>query len=459
MDRIFEKIDNLVSTLSKLLPFRAEDLQRLNKKIRLEFNYNSNHLEGNTLTYSETELLLIFDKTTGNHELREYEEMKAHDVAFELIKEWAADPERSLSEAELRNLHKILLVRPFWKDALTLNGQWTKRKIQVGTYKEQPNSVQLQNGEIFHYASPEETPILMGELVNWYREEEEKGRLHPVQLAALLHYRFVRIHPFDDGNGRMSRLLMNYVLIKHRLPPVIIKSTDKKNYLFALNQADTGDIDAFVRYIGEEMMWSLEMSIKAAKGESIEEDDDLQKEIEVWKRSASTSKVSALHRNDLLVYEIYHNGGIEELFREFEQQHRRFYDMFYAVKFYLYKNNNAKHTLEELTEEIESVISSAQGAFVEAGEAPEVSPEPDTYKSISVGIHLSDYKYNEKAPFGVSSVLYVDLQPYFYRIVFDDKEVIRKKYDEYLNAEERRKIITDYMKQIFGEIKARSEKE
>jgi len=274
-----------------------------------------------------------------------------------------------------------------------------------------------------------------------------------------LNKRIRRIHPFDDGNGRMSRLLMNYVLIKHRLPPVIIKSTDKKNYLFALNQADTGDIDAFVRYIGEEIMWSLEMSIKAAKGQSIEEDDDLQKEIEVWKRSASTSKVSALHRNDLLVYEIYHNGGIEELFREFEQQHRRFYDMFYAVKFYLYKNNNAKHTLEELTEEIESVISSAQGAFVEAGEAPEVSPEPDTYKSISVGIHLSDYKYNEKAPFGVSSVLYVDLQPYFYRIVFDDKEVIRKKYDEYLNAEERRKIITDYMKQIFGEIKARSEKE
>jgi Fic family protein len=458
MDRTFEKIDNLVSTLSNLLPFREEDLQRLNKKIRLEFNYNSNHLEGNTLTYSETELLLIFDKTTGNHELREYEEMKAHDVAFEIIRDWAADPERFLSEAELRNLHKILLVRPFWKDALTLNGQWTKRKIQVGTYKEQPNSVQLQNGEIFHYASPEETPILMGELVDWYREEEEKKALHPVQLAALLHYRFVRIHPFDDGNGRMSRLLMNYVLIRHKLPPVVIKSADKKNYLFALNQADTGDIDAFVRYIGEEMMWSLELSIKAAKGESIEEDDDLQKEIEVWKRSASTSRLSALHRNDLLVYEIYHNGGIEELFREFEQQHRRFYDMFYAVKFYLYKNNNAKHTLEALTEEIGSVINSAQGTFVEAGEAPEARPEADTYTSISAGIHLSDYKYNEKAPFGVSSVLYVDLQPYFYRIVFDDKEVIRKKYDEYLKAEERRKIITDYMKQIFNEIKARSER-
>lgn len=457
MDRTFEKIDNLFITLSKLLPFRQEDLQRLNRKIRLEFNYNSNHLEGNTLTYSETELLLIFDKTTGNHELREYEEMKAHDVAFELIREWAAEPEMPLSEAELRNLHKMLLVRPFWKDALTLNGQRTKRKIQVGTYKEQPNSVQLQSGEIFHYASPEETPILMGELVNWYCEEEEKKRLHPVQLAALLHYKFVRIHPFDDGNGRMSRLLMNYVLIKHKFPPVIIKSADKKNYLFALNQADAGDIDAFARYIGEEMIGSLELSIKAAKGESIEEDDDLQKEIEIWKRSAVTNKASVLHRNDLLVYEVYHNGGIEELLREFEQQHRKFYDMFYSVRFYLYKNNNAKNTLEELTDEVESIISSAQATFVEEGEGPAVSPEPDTYKSISAGIHLSDYKYNEKAPFGVTSVMYVDLQPYFYRIVFDDKEVVRKKYNEYLNAEERRKIIKDYMKQIFSEIKARSE--
>ncbi|HEY1165034.1 MAG TPA: hypothetical protein VGE90_07690 [Chitinophaga sp.] len=131
--------------------------------------------------------------------------------------------------------------------------------------------------------------------------------------------------------------------------------------------------------------------------------------------------------------------------------------MFYSVRVYLYKNNSAKHTLEELTEEIESIVSSPQAVFVEAGELPITSPEPDTYKSISVGVHLSDYKYNKKAPFGISSVLYVDLQPYFYRIVFDDKEVVRKKYDEYLNAEERRKIVTDYMKQIFSEIKVRSE--
>lgn len=154
-----EKVMLLTEQLRKLLPMKAEYQQRLVKTFRLEFNYNSNHLEGNTLTYGETELLLIFDRTTGNHELREYEEMKGHDVAYEMIKELAA-----------------------------------------------------------------ETPIKMGELIEWLREEEEKKDMHPVVLASLLHYNFVRIHPFDDGNGRLSRLLMNYILFKHGLPPVVIKS-------------------------------------------------------------------------------------------------------------------------------------------------------------------------------------------------------------------------------------------
>ena len=282
MANIFDTIDKLAAELQSLMPMRPEHKERLEKKIRLEFNYNSNHIEGNTLTYGETELLLIFDKTTGNHELREYEEMKSHDVAFEMIKEWAKDTERPLNEADLKNLHKVLLVRPFWKEAITPDGQPTKRLINVGTYKKYPNSVRLQNGTIFNYASPDETPIKMGELIDWYREEEEK--IHPVTLAAMLHYKFVCIHPFDDGNGRISRLLMNYVLLQNNLPPVIIKSADKKNYLFALNRADTGDYEAFISYIAEQLKWSLEMAIKAAKCEALDEQGDLDKKIALLER-------------------------------------------------------------------------------------------------------------------------------------------------------------------------------
>ncbi len=456
MEATIKTIDKLVATLQELQPLKPEYQQKLDKKIRLEFNYNSNHIEGNTLTYGETELLLIFDKTTGNHELREYEEMKSHDVAFGLIKEWAADKERPLSEMALKNLHQVLLVRPFWKEAMTADGQPTRRLIKVGTYKEHPNSVRLQSGEMFHYASPEETPIQMGELVDWFRTEEEKGELHPVALAALLHYKFVRIHPFDDGNGRLSRLLMNYVLLKNNLPPVVIKTMDKKNYLFALNQADAGDLDAFIKYIATQAIWSIELSIKAATGETLEEADDLQKEIAIWKRSAVTQKVSALHRNDDLVYDLYGNGGIREMFENFAQLHQQFFDMFYKHDFNSYKNNGGRAGLDWLDEEVNKIVLKPHPVFYEAGETPEVIQVDDTYRNVWVGINLQEYKYNENNPFNIQSNLRADFEPYKYQIKYNNKMLVEKNYDEYLSSEERKQIVTDCVKDVFAQIKNNS---
>lgn len=274
---IFDYIDQLSATYNSLLPMSPENQRRWDKKVRLEFNYNSNHIEGNTLTYGETELLLLFGETHGSRPMRDYEEMKAHDVAFQKIKEWAADTETPLTEQDIKNLNQIILVQPFWKDAITPDGQPTRRQITVGNYKTQPNSVRLPNGELFEYTAPQEVPIQMQELMEWYRDEQTA--LHPVTLAAMFHYKFVCIHPFDDGNGRVSRLLMNYVLLAHKLPPVVIKSSDKQNYLHALHLADTEQYEAFIRYIAEQVVSSLEMAIKAAKGESIEEPDDLDKEI------------------------------------------------------------------------------------------------------------------------------------------------------------------------------------
>lgn len=458
MEATIQTIDKLAATLQELQPLKPEYQQRLDKKIRLEFNYNSNHIEGNTLTYGETELLLIFDKTTGNHELREYEEMKSHDVAFEMIKEWAADKERPLSEMAVKNLHQVLLVRTFWKEAMTADGQPTRRLIKVGTYKEHPNSVRLQNGEMFHYASPEETPIQMGDLIDWFRTEEEKGELHPVALAALLHYKFVRIHPFDDGNGRLSRLLMNYVLVKNNLPPVVIKSADKKAYLFALNQADAGDLDAFIKYIATQAIWSIELSIKAAKGETLEEADDLQKEIAIWKRSAVTQKVSALHRNDDLVYELYGNGGIREMFESYIQQHQQFFDLFDQATFTVYKNNSGRSGLDWLTEEVDKIVLKPQPVFYEAGETPEVIQADDTYTNMWVHVQLKEYKYNDNNPFNLSPQLRIVFDPYKYKVQYNQKTWIEKNYDEYLTSEERKQIVADCIKDVFAQIKNNSAK-
>jgi Fic family protein len=257
---LLENIDGLKKKFAELQPLSFENRERLDKKFRLEWNFNSNHIEGNTLTYGETELLLIFDQTKGNHELREYEEMKGHDVALKLVYELAADKERNLSEKFIRELNEILLVRPFYKEAITPDGQPTRRLIKIGEYKSFPNSVRLANGEIFHYPTATETPALMHDLLNWYNEVSTK--LHAVEVAAQLHYKFVCIHPFDDGNGRIARLLMNYHLLKNDYLPVIIKSADKRNYLFALREADIGNTEAIILYIANELKISYQQAFE-----------------------------------------------------------------------------------------------------------------------------------------------------------------------------------------------------
>ena len=294
------KVEQLYNEWQSLQPLKPEDRKRLDDKFMLEFNYNSNHLEGNTLTYGQTKLLLFFGETSGSANFKDYEEMKAHNVGLKMMKEEAMDKERSLSEAFIRQLNKTILVQHYWKDATTQSGDKTRIEIKVGEYKSRPNSVLTATGEVFDYASPEETPAFMTSLVSWYNEEERKGELSPVELAALLHYRYIRIHPFEDGNGRIARLLVNYVLHKNGYPMLVVRSEDKENYLRILHQCDVEvgltpsdganapleKIQPFVDYLYEQLGSALTLCIKAAKGESIEEDGDFSKQLKLLAREA-----------------------------------------------------------------------------------------------------------------------------------------------------------------------------
>lgn len=295
------KIEKLKQQLEALLPMKNEDEKRLKRKFRLEFNYNSNHMEGNTLTYGQTQLLLINDKISGDAKISDVEEMKAHDVALLQIEEFAKNKEYPLTEQFIKELNRIILVKPYWKEAITPDGIATQKQIVIGNYKTTPNSVRLRDGSIHEYASPEETPAKMNDLMNWYKENE--NIMSAPQLAAEFHYRFVCIHPFDDGNGRVARLLMNYILLKNQYPMVIIKSEDKENYLTALQKADLGYIVNIIEYIEKQLIWSLEISTKAAKGEDIEENADIDKEIELLKREKLTKK-NKIFKSPKVVYDL-----------------------------------------------------------------------------------------------------------------------------------------------------------
>lgn len=288
-------LEQLYNELKALQPLKQEFKNRLDRKFMLEFNYNSNHIEGNTLTYGQTEMLLLFGKVVEEANMKDLEEMKAHNVCLKMIQEEAGDKDKPLTETFIRQLHHTLLREDYTMYHKLPDGTTTSYEIHAGIYKTRPNSVITQTGERFEYASPEETPALMNDLVSWYNDAEQSNGMSPIELASVFHYRYIRIHPFEDGNGRISRLLVNYILIRHGYPMIVVKSKDKSNYLTALNRCDVAigpipsvgahaeaeQIAPFITYMSKCLERALLINIKAAKGENIDEADDWKKNLKL----------------------------------------------------------------------------------------------------------------------------------------------------------------------------------
>ena len=219
-------------------PLSDRDREMLSRRFTIDFNYNSNHIEGNTLTYGQTEILLMFGKIVGEADVRDVHEMTASNVGLKMMKEEALLKEAPLTQHFIRTLHKTLLREDYTVYRTLPGGVQTSYVIHAGQYKTRPNSVITRYGDQFEYATPEETPALMSDLVDWYNDAERSGKFTPIELAAIFHYRYIRIHPFEDGNGRIARLMVNYILTRHDYPMIVVRSRKKKEYLEALHRTD-----------------------------------------------------------------------------------------------------------------------------------------------------------------------------------------------------------------------------
>ena len=231
-------IKKALAAWQELQPLSEKDKDRLSRRFTVDFNYNSNHIEGNTLTYGQTEVLLLFGKVIGEASVRDVQEMTASNVGLRMMTEEARLKEAPLTQNFIRTLHQTLLREDYTVYRNLPGGVLTSYVIHAGEYKTRPNSVITRYGDRFEYASPEETPSLMADLVDWYNKAEKEGKLSPVELAALFHYRYIRIHPFEDGNGRIARLMVNFILTRHNYPMIVVRSRKKSEYLEALHQAD-----------------------------------------------------------------------------------------------------------------------------------------------------------------------------------------------------------------------------
>ena len=283
-DNIMAIIDRLKRNLDELRPLPPDVVARLAQKIRLESNYHSNAIEGNTLTLGETRSLILHGLTAHGKPMRDHLDIEGHDEAIKAIEE-AVSKSEALNGAFIRNLHKVLLKEPYETDALTPDEKPTKRLISIGQYKTAPNNVKTTTGEIHYYTAPEQVHSEMSDLIDWYRDQDA-SRQHPIVVAATFHYQFVRIHPFDDGNGRMARLLMNMILIGHGYTLAIVEKDVRDRYIREIEEvARTESLSHFIEFIASRCEYTLRLHLRAARGESIEDAGDIDREIEIFKRS------------------------------------------------------------------------------------------------------------------------------------------------------------------------------
>ena len=279
-------IDRLRDELNALRPLAPDVVNRVAQKLRIEANYHSNAIEGNQLTLGETRSLILHGLTAHGKPLRDHLDIQGHDDAVRAIED-AVTTTQELNQAFIRNLHRVLLKEPYKVDAVTPDGKHVKRLISIGEYKTLPNNVETSTGEIYYYTPPEQVTQEMTDLIDWYRERESENE-HPIFIAAALHYRFVRIHPFDDGNGRMARLLMNMILTKHGYTVAIVAREKRNQYIEELERLDrTEDLTSFIDFIASCCHYALDLHLRAARGESIEEVDDINREIALFKQSQS----------------------------------------------------------------------------------------------------------------------------------------------------------------------------
>lgn len=226
LNRIDHKRDHLMS-----IPEHSSALRRMKKEAYFLQIHHTAAIEGNTLSLAQTRMIIETRMAVGGKSLQEQNEILGIDAALGYINTTLVNRIGDITVDDILEIHRLLMGFVDIQEA----GKFRNTQVFVADHVP---------------PHPREIHALMKEFVNWLNSDESY-KLHPVKYAALAHYKFVYIHPFTDGNGRTSRLIMNYILMRAGYPPVIIHKQDRHKYYEYLKLANQGDVRPFVRFIAK----------------------------------------------------------------------------------------------------------------------------------------------------------------------------------------------------------------
>lgn len=242
----------LLTTKKKRLdtfrPLPLELVKNLEDWFRVELTYTSNAIEGNTLTRAETALIVEKGLTVQGKSLTEHLEATNHVEALDYVKTLVGKKRQDITEQDILDIHKLILSKI--------------EASSAGRYRTQ--HARLTETDVI-LPNPVKVPELMEEFMRWLVGDNPD---HIVKIGADTHYKLVSIHPFSDGNGRTSRLLMNLLFMQEGYPPAIIRKEDRLAYINSLEKAQKGGgMDNFYNLIYEAVDRSLDIYLEAIQPE------------------------------------------------------------------------------------------------------------------------------------------------------------------------------------------------
>lgn len=250
-EKILNSILGKKRELDRHRPLSPSIVLKLEEEFSVAWTYNSNAIEGNTLTLQETEVVLNAGVTIGGKTVNEHFEVINHKNGIDFVKSLVSRKE-NVTEETIKKLHALILKSIDDAEA----GNYRRQNVRIlGARHIPPQSIKI--------------PQLMHEFIEWFHENEHSMNI-PL-LAAKIHYKLVMIHPFIDGNGRVARLLMNLILMKHGYPPAIILKVDRRKYYRVLNEANVGKIEPYEDFIGRSIERSLILYLNSIEPDQAKE--------------------------------------------------------------------------------------------------------------------------------------------------------------------------------------------
>jgi len=214
--KAIDKATALKTKLDELLRSTGKTLG-VDSRTRLSWNHHSNQLDGNSLTFSETEALLNCGLTAASKPLEDHLKITGHDAAITWILR-LTQTGHNISEGFIRELHSLIRSSPFQVKAITFDGKLASRWLPMHPFKTVANDIETDSGVTIRFAQPREAAVRLNELIVQHYTALTESNINPIRLAASFHYRFMRISPFPSGNGATARMLMNLILMQFGYP-------------------------------------------------------------------------------------------------------------------------------------------------------------------------------------------------------------------------------------------------